>query len=146
MGTIATNGLKGAVVVDTADAVFISDIENSRDVKNIVTLLKQKGRRECYKHTTETHIWGHFQLLEENEKFNVFRLVIRPSKKFDQDFKHIASWNIYIFQGEARLWIDGGSRKLKSGDSQFATAPGHVSIENRGQKQLTAITTQAKKE
>ncbi len=43
---IAVNCLENMVVVDTSDSVFISDMENSRDVKAIVTELKEKKRKE----------------------------------------------------------------------------------------------------
>ncbi len=43
---IAVNCLENMVVVDTSDSVFISDMENSRDVKSIVTELKEKKRKE----------------------------------------------------------------------------------------------------
>jgi len=43
---IAVNCLENKVVVDTSDSVFISDMENSRDVKAIVTELKEKKRKE----------------------------------------------------------------------------------------------------
>jgi len=43
---VVVNGLKNIVVVETPDCVFISDIENSRNVKSIVTEIKQAGRAE----------------------------------------------------------------------------------------------------
>lgn len=140
---IAINGLKRTVVIDTADAVFVSDLDNSRDVKTIATHLKRNGRREYRNHPTETHTWGYVQVLEENQDFKVSKLVIRPGSKLDQDCKHIVSWNMYVFQGEAWLRIDSDRLKLKPGDSRYVNAPGHVIIENRGQIPLTTIITQA---
>lgn len=43
---IAANCLKNMVVVETSDSVFISDMENTQDVKTIVTELKEKKRKE----------------------------------------------------------------------------------------------------
>ncbi|MBW1820150.1 MAG: mannose-1-phosphate guanylyltransferase/mannose-6-phosphate isomerase [Deltaproteobacteria bacterium] len=43
---IAVNCLENMVVVDTSDSVFISDMENTQDVKTIVTELKEKKRKE----------------------------------------------------------------------------------------------------
>ncbi|MFO7964570.1 MAG: mannose-1-phosphate guanylyltransferase/mannose-6-phosphate isomerase [Desulfobacterales bacterium] len=75
---IAVNLLKNAVVVDTPDSVFISDIENSRDVKCIVDRLKLEGRKECYQHRTMYHPWGTDTLLEDAGVFTVDRLTIFP--------------------------------------------------------------------
>jgi mannose-1-phosphate guanylyltransferase/mannose-6-phosphate isomerase len=43
---IAVNCLENTVVVETSDSVFISDIENTQNVKTIVTELKEKNRKE----------------------------------------------------------------------------------------------------
>ena len=42
---VATNRLRDLVVVETADSVFVSDLEHSRDVKSIVTELKEQQRQ-----------------------------------------------------------------------------------------------------
>ncbi len=43
---VAANHLENMVVVETSDSVFISDMENTQDVKTIVTELKEKKRKE----------------------------------------------------------------------------------------------------
>jgi mannose-1-phosphate guanylyltransferase/mannose-6-phosphate isomerase len=43
---VAANCLENMVVVDTPDSIFISDMENTQDVKTIVTELKEKKRKE----------------------------------------------------------------------------------------------------
>ncbi len=43
---ITANCLENMVVVETSDSVFVSDMDNSRDVKSIVTELKEKKRKE----------------------------------------------------------------------------------------------------
>ncbi|MCP4624525.1 MAG: hypothetical protein GY850_13500 [bacterium] len=44
---IATNRLRDiVVVVETPDSIFVSDLEHSRDVKSIVSELKDSGRKE----------------------------------------------------------------------------------------------------
>jgi mannose-1-phosphate guanylyltransferase/mannose-6-phosphate isomerase len=49
---IAVNNLEEVVIVETRDAVFVSDLENSREVKSIVNTLKERGRKEYQFHTT----------------------------------------------------------------------------------------------
>ena len=51
---IAANHLQDMVVVETADSVFVSDLENSRDVKSFVALLKKRGREEFQRHRALT--------------------------------------------------------------------------------------------
>jgi mannose-1-phosphate guanylyltransferase/mannose-6-phosphate isomerase len=62
---IATNGLQNLVVVETPDSIFVSNIDQSRDVKSIVAELKQRGRSEVQQHLTLHFPWGTRTLLEE---------------------------------------------------------------------------------
>ncbi len=79
---IATSGIKNMVVVETPDAVFVSDMENSRDVKSIVEKLKEKGRTEYQTHKTVHHPWGALTTLEKNDDFSVVQVLLYPGSKF----------------------------------------------------------------
>ncbi|MDX1708850.1 MAG: mannose-1-phosphate guanylyltransferase/mannose-6-phosphate isomerase, partial [Desulfobacterales bacterium] len=52
---IAANRLQTMVVVETADSVFVSDLENCREVKSFVARLKNQGREECKRHRSAYH-------------------------------------------------------------------------------------------
>ena len=43
---VTANRLENMVVVETSDSIFISDMNNTQDVKSIVTELKEKKRKE----------------------------------------------------------------------------------------------------
>jgi len=43
---VTANRLENTVVVETSDSIFISDLNNTQDVKSIVTELKEKKRKE----------------------------------------------------------------------------------------------------
>ena len=55
---VVINDLENVVVVETPDTVFISDLENSRNVKTIVNKLKKEGRKECESHVKVFRPWG----------------------------------------------------------------------------------------
>ncbi len=68
---IAVNNIDHMVVVETPDAVFVSDMESSRDVKSIVAMLKERGRKEYHKHKTVHYPWGTFTVLEQQDDFRI---------------------------------------------------------------------------
>ncbi len=76
---IAANYLHDLVVVETPDSVFVSDLENSREVKSIVQQLKGQGRREYQQHTTVYHGWGSSTDLARQAGFCIRRLEIYPA-------------------------------------------------------------------
>ena len=75
---VAVNNLNNIVVVETPDSLFVSDLENSREVKSIVTGLKEKGRREYMVHTTIYHPWGKEKILEDSNDITIKKIVLYP--------------------------------------------------------------------
>lgn len=49
---VVVNGLENVVVVETSDAIFVSDLNKSKDVKLIVNELKARNRVEYKAHST----------------------------------------------------------------------------------------------
>ncbi len=82
---IAVNHLQDLVVVETPDSIFVSDMEHSRDVKSIVTILKQKGRTEYHRHRTVIFPWGNRTVLEDKGDVKTARLVLNPSASMELD-------------------------------------------------------------
>ncbi len=78
---IAVNGLSRIVIVETPDAVFVSDMETSRDVKEIVAVLKAQKRLQAQKHTTVTTPWGTRTTLEARAGYQVHRLNVFPKER-----------------------------------------------------------------
>ena len=75
---IAANHLENIVVVETSDAVFVSDLESSRDVKHIVTQLKNLDRKEHRENQTLNYSWGSDTALDRGNGYCVNRLIISP--------------------------------------------------------------------
>lgn len=96
---IAANRLKDMVIVETPDAVFVSDIDNSRDVKNIVDTIKEEGREEHHHHRTVHHPWGSATLLEKSEHYQVSRLIVYPGLSFETS----GAINLSVVSGAAAM-------------------------------------------
>jgi len=79
---VATNHIKDTVVIETPDSVFVSDMENSRDVKFIVKKLKEEGRKESLHHQARMLPWGSRTVLEECTDFYFARIDILPQKTY----------------------------------------------------------------
>jgi len=104
---IAANAVENMVLVETPDAVFVSAIDKSRDVKAIVEQLKQKGRSEYRKHNTIYHAWGSTTLLEEQAAYRVRRLLIYPEATLTITVQAGQKKKIDIVQGIAAVTQDG---------------------------------------
>lgn len=136
---IATNRVKDLVVVDTPDAVLVSDIESSREVKQIVSQLKERGREEHLRHRTLYHSWGTDTLLESKEDYSVSRLVIYSDSTCIREavFESTRRWTVVA--GKGRIDVGQVSRNVLCGETISATATDVVTIENRGDLPLVVI-------
>jgi len=134
---IATNHLENIVIVETPDSVFVSDIDNSRDVKAIVSELKERGRKEYQKHKLVHHPWGSFTLLEEKNGTETARLVIDSGSEFQARTEGIT--HFFVIKGKGTVICDNQSRIMKSGESATFAEKFSVTIQNSADEPLHII-------
>lgn len=75
---IAVVGMKDVVVVDTEDALLVTNRQSSQKVKKVVEELSRRERREVEDHASVTTDWGQLTLLTEGTGFALNLLTIRP--------------------------------------------------------------------
>ncbi|MFC1812195.1 mannose-1-phosphate guanylyltransferase/mannose-6-phosphate isomerase [Thermodesulfobacteriota bacterium] len=136
---IATNYLDNMVVVETADSVFVSDMDRSRDVKSIVENLKETERREFYTHNTVNFPWGSCTVLEHEADIKVTRIVIYPGSLFEDRSEALAKKHLLIVKGEAKIITDKSTRLLSKGESAIFSEKEVVKLENPGIDPLCLI-------
>jgi mannose-6-phosphate isomerase-like protein (cupin superfamily) len=136
---IAVNRLKDAVVVETPDSIFVSDIDHSRDVKSIVARLKETGRKEYHQHQTIYNPWGSRTWLEQKEDFTVARLMIYPASNLQTEVDASAVMHLVAVRGTARVTAGGQSFNLDQGMSKVITEKGMVVVENTGDQVIYLI-------
>ncbi|MGA8180758.1 MAG: mannose-1-phosphate guanylyltransferase/mannose-6-phosphate isomerase [Desulfobacterales bacterium] len=140
---IATNGIRNIVVVETPDSVFVSDMETSRDVKNIVNKLKEKGRREYQRHKTSYQSWGTLTVLEMNPDFSVVNYGIYPGSmcEFPSDGSLA---HLVVVKGVGKSIINGRNVSFDKGQSITPSVHQSVILENTGDEVLVVIGVQLK--
>jgi mannose-1-phosphate guanylyltransferase/mannose-6-phosphate isomerase len=136
---IAVNQLKDAVVVETPDSIFVSDIDHSRDVKSIVARLKEKGRKEYHRHRTIYYPWGSRTWLEQEEDFTVARLMIYPASNLQMEVDTSAVMHLVAVKGTARVTAGGESLDLNQGMSTAITEKGVRTVENTEDEPISLI-------
>jgi len=127
---IATNHIENMVVVDTPDSVFISDIDNSRDVKSIVSLLKETGRKEWYQHITVFYSWGNVTGLEQGSAFGVDRITIFPGSTLNLSEYPFKAVHFTIAAGRVIVSEKEKRRDLNKGESFDIPDPSSAIIHN----------------
>lgn len=136
---IATHGIKNLVVVDTPDAVFVSDVDSSREVKHIVEKLKARGREEHLRHRTLYNSWGTDTLLERREGYAVNRLIIYPGSTCILAAVSESNRRWTVVSGSGRIEVGPDSQKLLCGETLQAAPGDVVAIQNPADNPLVVI-------
>jgi len=136
---IATNCLKNLAIIETPDSVFVSDLENSRDVKEIVTELKEKGRSEYHQHKTVYHEWGSRMVLEQKNHYAVFRLVLRPGSVLHINENKSIACNLTLVDGDVIVYGRGREQQLNKEDTTKINKNKEARLENAGNAEAVII-------
>ena len=139
---VVTNSIENIVVVDTPDTVFVSSLEESRNVKSVVSKLKKLGRKEFKSHVTVYRPWGTYTILEENNDSKIKRIVVYPGAKLSLQMHYHRSEHWIVAQGTAKITNGDKVIILKENESTFVPKTTRHRIENPGRIPLHIIEVQ----
>lgn len=142
---IATNRIDGMVVVDTPDSVFVSDMENSRDVKNIVARLRQSKRKEYHQHRTMHYPWGSVTLLEKKSGFTVTRILVHPGSVYRMKNPKASSTQLVPVSGTLKADTAKGLKELERGKAVLIAGGEYILILNSGDMPAEVICVKSEK-
>ncbi|CAN5239845.1 mannose-1-phosphate guanylyltransferase/mannose-6-phosphate isomerase [soil metagenome] len=140
---IAAIGVNNLIVVDTPDALLITDKNRSQDVKQIVEQLRGLGHESYRLHQTIHRPWGTYTLLEKGDYFKIKRIVVKPGASLSLQIHYHRSEHWVVVSGMAKV-INGEKKLLiNTNESTFIPA-GHLHrLENPGLIDLVLIEIQS---
>ncbi len=139
---IVANDLENIVVVETPDTVFVSDLSTSKNVKSIVTELKEQGRKEYESHLTVYRPWGTYTILEENSNTKMKRIVVYPGAKLSMQMHHHRNEHWIVVHGTAKIVNGDQIIYLEENQSTYVPKTTRHRLENPGKVPLHIIEIQ----
>lgn len=136
---IAVNDLEDVVIVETPDAVFVSNMETSREVKNIVNTLKEGGRKEYQVHTKVNRPWGYYKILENTDHIKVNEIVVYENSKISDALISEAVKQLMVIGGTAEISFNGEVNVLESNQTVVIPANCAYTLENKTDVELHLI-------
>ncbi|MCK4995021.1 MAG: mannose-1-phosphate guanylyltransferase/mannose-6-phosphate isomerase [Candidatus Omnitrophica bacterium] len=139
---VAVVGLDNLIVIDTPDALLISDKERSQDVKTVVNKLKEDKSELTQFHTTVYRPWGNYTVLEVGLGYKIKRVVVKPKQQLSLQ-KHLnRSEHWVVVSGKARIICGENSILLKSNKSVFIPKGRKHRITNPYSEEVVIIEVQ----
>jgi len=138
---ITTVDIEDLIIVDTGDALLISKKGSSQKVKNIVQ--KIRGDSELHNiHLTAHRPWGTYTILEDNPKYKIKRIEVKPGGRLSlqKHFHRSEHWTVVSGTGVVTL----GEREipLRANESIYIPMGELHRLQNGGKLDLVIIETQ----
>ena len=139
---IGAIGVKDLIVVETADAVLVSDAARAQDVTKIVKRIRDNNRSEHDRHVRSYRPWGYFEQLSAGERFQVKLLNVKPGATLSLQMHHHRSEHWVVVKGTAKVSRDGETRLVRENESFYIQATQWHRLENPGKVPLQIIEVQ----
>jgi mannose-1-phosphate guanylyltransferase/mannose-6-phosphate isomerase len=130
-------GLQDVVVVETADAVLVSDRARSQQVKVLVSALERQRRVEHTVHRKVHRPWGWYDSIDAGDRFQVKRIMVKPGASLSLQMHHHRAEHWIVVRGTAEvtcgerriLLTENQSTYIPLGETHRLANPGKVPLE-----------------
>ncbi len=140
---VALLGVSDLVVVETADAVLVAKRERVQEVKKLVDRLKAERRCEHMIHKQVFRPWGWYEGIDEGERFQVKRIMVKPGEKLSLQMHHHRAEHWIVVSGTAKVTRDGEVTLLTENQSTYIPLGTSHRLENPGKIDLHMIEVQS---
>jgi mannose-1-phosphate guanylyltransferase / mannose-6-phosphate isomerase len=140
---VAAIGVENLIIVETADAVLVVHKDRSQDVKKTVDALKAKNRDEYLVHKRVYRPWGYYEGLDQAERFQVKRIMVKPGSKLSLQLHHHRAEHWIVVSGTARVTRGEESFLVAENESTYIPLGAKHRLENVGKVPLHMIEVQS---
>ena len=135
--------LNDLIVVETRDAILISNKSSSQKVKNIVNHLKKSKMPEGNTHAKIYRPWGYYLSLVEANRWQVKLILVKPGQKLSLQMHHHRSEHWVVVSGTAKVEVDGKVEVLSENQSVYIPLGSKHRLSNPGKIPLKLIEVQS---
>ena len=136
-------GLENLVIVDTNDALLISNKKQTQKVKEMVNILKNRGISSGDKHQKIYRPWGHYVSVVEKERWQLKLIYVKPGEKLSLQMHHHRSEHWIVVSGTAEVEVNGTINVLTENQSTYIPLGSKHRLTNPGKIALVLIEVQS---
>lgn len=140
VGAIGVNNL---IIIDTPDALLVSDRDRVQDVKHLYANLKATGHQAYKLHRTVHRPWGTYTVLEEGPSFKIKRIEVKPGASLSLQMHHHRSEHWIVVSGVAQVINGDNELLINTNESTYIPAGHKHRLHNPGVVDLILIEVQS---
>jgi mannose-1-phosphate guanylyltransferase/mannose-6-phosphate isomerase len=140
---VSAVGVENLLIIDTPDALLVANKSKAQDVKHIYAQLKARGHEAHKLHRTVYRPWGTYTILEENERFKIKRIEVKPGASLSLQMHHHRSEHWIVVSGMAKVINGEQEFFVRVNESTYIPAGCKHRLENPGVLDLVMIEVQS---
>ena len=140
---IVAQDIKNMVLVETNDAIFISEKENSSDIKETLRELSSEGFLEVKEHKKIYRPWGHYETIENDLNWKVKRIEVKPGNSLSLQLHNHRAEHWVVVSGKAEVEINDKKFLLHENQSTFVPIGSKHRLSNPSKDKLVLIEVQS---
>jgi mannose-1-phosphate guanylyltransferase/mannose-6-phosphate isomerase len=140
---IAAVGVEDLVIIDSDDAVLVAPLSRAQDVKLVVSQLEAQGSSQHLYHRKVFRPWGHYDCLDQGDRFQVKRIAVKPGGKLSLQLHHHRAEHWIVVRGTAKVTCGDKVLLLTENQSTFIPLGTPHRLENPGKVELEIIEVQS---
>ena len=135
-------GLEGIIAVAMPDAVLVVHKDRAQDVKDALTILKEKGVAQAETLPRDYRPWGWYESVALGPQFQIKCIVVNPGAALSlQSHKH-RSEHWIVVEGTAKVTVGDDVKTVNKNQSVFIPLGAIHRMENPGKLPVTFIEVQ----
>ena len=136
-------GLNNLVVVDTDDALLISNKNSTQEVKTILNILLDKGYREAKESKKVYRPWGYYISTIEDKTWKVKLIFVKPKGSLSLQKHKFRSEHWVVVGGKAKVIINHEKFEISENESTYIPIGAKHRLSNPGDSPLLLVEVQS---
>jgi mannose-1-phosphate guanylyltransferase/mannose-6-phosphate isomerase len=139
---VAVAGIRDVVVVETADAVLVTDRSQAQSVKKLVQQLQDQQREESALHRLVYRPWGSYESLGSRPGCQVKHIVVNAGASLSLQLHHKRAEHWIVLKGVALVTCDNKEFELRPNESTYIPAGSKHRLTNPSNNPIEIIEVQ----
>jgi mannose-1-phosphate guanylyltransferase/mannose-1-phosphate guanylyltransferase/mannose-6-phosphate isomerase len=139
---VAVMGVEKIVVVDTADALLVSSLDQAQNVGRLASELAAVRRSEANLHKKVRRPWGSYECLRMGGGFQVKHIIVSVAGRLSLQYHHHRSEHWTVVSGTARVTVGDKILIMAANESIYSPKGDVHRLENIGDEELHLIEVQ----
>jgi mannose-1-phosphate guanylyltransferase/mannose-6-phosphate isomerase len=140
---VSVVGLEDVVVIETADAILVTDRKRSQDVRKVVADLSNSAREEHTQNRKVHRPWGWYDAIDQGPGFKVKRILVKPGASLSLQKHHKRAEHWVVVSGTAKVQCGDKTITLHENQSTYIPLGEAHRLSNPGTAPLEIIEIQS---